>query len=275
MRWAYQWVVLHDYLPKVCNQAVVADVLANGPRYIGVSAGRDFVFMPLEFSVAALRFGHTMVRPKYKLNAQTEEDIDRLFFPARDLPGRPPLVDNNTLKDAFFIDWNRFAGDGDDVQKARKFDHLVSRGLLELGFEEAAVAALKCLAVRNLLRGFSLSLPTGQAVAHAMGIEPLPEVLVGAEDTPELREALAMNRFKMQTPLFYYILREASLQQNGENPGEIGSRIVAETVIGIVKDDPNCVLANRHDPAVQAHGVDCGVTTVKEITDILTGAGVF
>ena len=274
VRWAYQWVVLKDYLPRVCDPAIVADVLANGPRYFGVSAGRDFLFMPLEFSVAAFRFGHTMVRPKYKLNTQTEDDIDKLFFPARELLDRPPLVENNQLKNAFFVDWSRFTGTGNKVQHARKFDHLLSRGLLNLRFEQTTVEGLKRLAVRNLLRGFSLSIPTGQAVAHAMGIDPLPEDVVGAEDTPELSEALSMNRFKTQTPLFYYVLREAAVQVNGHHLGEVGSRIVAETLVGLVKDDPNGVLKSGHDPAVHSDGIDCGVIKVRGIGDILEGAGV-
>ncbi len=274
VRWAYQWVVLKDYLPRVCAPAVVADVLANGPRYFGVSAGRDAIFMPLEFSVAAFRFGHTMIRPEYMLNGQTTDTIDNLFFPARALDGRDPLVEANTLKDAFFVEWSRFAGTGPDVQNARKFDFLLSRGLLNLTFEATTIEALKRLAVRNLLRGFSLSLPTGQAVARAMGIAPLPEDVVGAEDTQELIDALARNRFTTQTPLFYYLLREASVQVDGRHLGEVGSRIVAETVVGLIKDDPNGVLANRDDPAVLEAGVDCGVITVRGIEDILTGAGV-
>jgi hypothetical protein len=274
VRWAYQWVVLHDYLPRVCDPTVVADVLANGPRYFGVPAGRDFVFMPLEFSVAAFRFGHTMIRPKYKLNGQTDQAIDSLFFPSRDLPGRPALVQNSRLRNAFIVDWSRFAGTGNKVQKARRFDPLLSRGLDNLRFESTAVEGLKRLAVRNLLRGYSLSLPTGQAVAMAMGIDPLPEEVVGDADTQDLRDALAMNRFDSQTPLFYYLLREASVQVDGRHLGEVGSRIVAETLVGLIKGDPTGVLANRHDPAVQADGVDCGVGKVAGIADVLSGAGV-
>ena len=280
VRWAYQWVVLNEYLPKVCAPAVVADTLANGPRYFGVSAGRDALFMPLEFSVAAFRFGHTMVRPEYDLNDQTSRPIDELFFPARELDGRPKMVADNRLKDEFFVDWGRFVS-GPDLQNARKFDHLLSRGLRNLRFEETTVDALKRLAVRNLLRGFSLSLPTGQAVAKAMGIEPLPAELVVAEDAPGLADALGRNEFATRTPLFYYILREAAVMrstpdaESGQHLGEVGSRIVSETLVGLVKEDPNGVLANRDDPAVQADGVDCAGIKVAGIGDILKGAGVF
>ncbi len=66
VRWAYQYAVLNDYLRNVCDPIVVEDVLANGLRYY--SPDYDQNFMPLEFSTAAFRFGHSMIRPKYDLN---------------------------------------------------------------------------------------------------------------------------------------------------------------------------------------------------------------
>ena len=70
VRWAYQYIVLNDYLPNVCDPVVVNDIAANGVRYY--APDNDLLFMPLEFSVAAFRFGHSMIRPKYKLNETTE-----------------------------------------------------------------------------------------------------------------------------------------------------------------------------------------------------------
>lgn len=272
-RWAYQYVVIHEYLPTICAPQIVADVLANGPRYFGPAAGDVGIYMPLEFSVAAFRFGHTMIRPKYRLNEDTELTIDKLFFPAQDFEGRPALLNaDKQLDDSALIEWDRFAPGGQRVQMARKFDFLLSRGLDNLRFEETAEAALKQLPVRNLLRGFSLSIPTGQAIAKAMGVEPLPDFLVGAEDTEALRVALASHDFKTRTPLWFYILREASIHGKGQHLGAVGSRLVAETMIGLAKADPNSFLNNRHDTAVTEQGIQCADVLVDSISDMLTAA---
>jgi len=274
-RWAYQYVVLNEYLPTVCAPAIVADAIANGPRYFGPAAVRGGVFMPLEFSVAAFRFGHTMIRPSYRLRGEDERTIDTLFFPASTFDGRPPLLDDgNRLDEAFLVEWDRFAPGGQRLQFARKFDYLLSRGLDNLRFETSAEAALRQLPVRNLLRGFSLSIPTGQAVARAMGVEPLPDFLVMAEDTQALRDALSSHDFTTRTPLWYYVLREASIHGKGQTLGAVGSRIVAETLVGLVKSDPNSYLNNRHDPAVTEHGILCGGDRVDSISAILQIADV-
>ncbi len=77
VRWAYQYIVLNDYLPNVCDPVVVNDIAANGVRYY--SPDNDLLFMPLEFSVAAFRFGHSMIRPRYQINATTQLDLKTIL----------------------------------------------------------------------------------------------------------------------------------------------------------------------------------------------------
>ena len=65
MRWHYQWIVVHEFLAKTCGQAVVDDVLANGRKFYD---WHNDPYIPVEFSVAAYRFGHSQVRPSYRAN---------------------------------------------------------------------------------------------------------------------------------------------------------------------------------------------------------------
>jgi hypothetical protein len=81
VRWHYQWIVVNDFLVKMCGDKVVRDILPhlgkdrpiweNPPRFAFYKYRED-AFMPVEFAVAAYRFGHSMVRPIYRLNAQLD-----------------------------------------------------------------------------------------------------------------------------------------------------------------------------------------------------------
>ena len=51
------------------------------------------------------------------------------------------------------------------------------------------------------------------------------------------------------TPLWFYILREAEVLQLGERLGPVGSRIVAETIIGMVRTDPTAFIKQKWDPS--------------------------
>jgi hypothetical protein len=63
----YQWMVLHDFLPRIVDQKIIDDVFGNGRKIFEVG-GTGSPTMPIEFSVAAYRFGHSMIRDSYSWN---------------------------------------------------------------------------------------------------------------------------------------------------------------------------------------------------------------
>ncbi len=64
VRWHYQWIIVNEFLPKIVGGDVVKKVLGLHPRDRFYQF-RHEPFIPVEFSVAAYRFGHSQVRPFY------------------------------------------------------------------------------------------------------------------------------------------------------------------------------------------------------------------
>ena len=176
------------------------------------------------------------------------------------------------------VDWANFIGSGPAVQPARKIDTKIAQGLFTLPLGPGQFdPVLVHLARRNLLRGYSLSIPIGQAICEAFGIHPLTVSEIHSGEDPAIVELLRDTYFDRRTPLWYYILRESAVQQDGDRLGEVGSRLVAETIIGLLKQDPNSYLNNMHDTSVRPTSIDVNPTaggTIRTLEDILDFAGV-
>jgi hypothetical protein len=97
------------------------------------------------------------------------------------------------------------------------------------------VSAYRSLAARDLQRGMGTGLPSGEAVARAIGARALT------------RQDLELADWQDETPLWLYILREAAARGGGDHLGEVGGRIVAEVIVGIIRTDPESYLIN--DPS--------------------------
>ena len=291
VRWAYQYVVINDYLKHVCDPHIVDDILQNGPRFFGPRVSGGPLAMPLEFSVAGFRFGHSMIRPFYRLNEMSQQiTIAELLAVSQEnrRVGRELLVldrgNQYRLKPEFSVDWTNFAQfQYNNPQKARRIDPKLALGLLNMPFPDVIPETMLAhLAQRNLLRGYLLGLPTGQAVAAAMGIVPLTWQDVTSGESDAVQEAFALGGFGVRTPLWYYILKEAAVQKEGRSLGAVGSRLVAETLIGLAKEDPNSYLNHLDDPAVsrdyliQPNGIKIGDShKIETIADMLSFSDVY
>jgi hypothetical protein len=250
LRQHYQHVVVHDFLKRVADPAIVDGILTGGNRFYDALA--EPFFLPLEFTVAAYRFGHTMVRDDYDFNLNFNRGGDPGTFPAdlgllftfTALSGE--LGDFDTLPDNWIIEWERFVDPGAAVaNKARKFDTKLSTGLFHLqsakGQEETPSDAAN-LAVRNLLRGYGLRMPTGQAVAHHLGLSSLSAAQLKAAAASTTQAGVLQSAgFLTRTPLWYYLLAEAK-HHGGQRLGPVGSTVVAEVLIGLVRRSDDSIL---------------------------------
>ena len=253
--WHYQWLLVNEHLPQIAGQAVVNDVLRNGNRFYNPPPGD--AFMPIEFGAAAYRFGHSMVRPSYRANftsgtgdssSPTADPFFGLVFDASIPAGEfsaPPSFDRDDLLGGYpaprrYIGWQTFFDFGDgQVKNNKKIDATISSVLFTLPVPAIAPrtqTSPTVLPQRNLLRQLTWSLPSGQAVARAMGVAPL-----GASDLADVGAVYAP--FSTSTPLWYYALAEAKAASDGLTLGPAGARIVTETLIGLLRADPTSYLS--------------------------------
>jgi Animal haem peroxidase len=250
--WHYQWLMVNEHLPQIVGQAMVDDVLRHGNRFYRPPRGD--AFMPIEFGAAAYRFGHSMVRPSYRANFtsgtgdSTSPTADPFFALVFDATERnfsdPASYDRDDLLGGFpaprrYIGWQTFfdLGDG-QVKNNKKIDTTISSVLFTLPVPAIAPhtqTAPVVLPQRNLLRQLTWGLPSGQAVATAMGVAAL-----GPAELSDIAGVRA--RFARRTPLWYYILAEAREAAGGLHLGPVGGRIVAETLIGLLRADPTSYL---------------------------------
>jgi Animal haem peroxidase len=243
--WHYQWIVLFDFLTRVIDKEQLESVLKNGRRFFKF---KDQPFIPVEFSVAAFRLGHSMIRAVY--------DYNRVFtpLPGGVVPASLQLLFTFTAKSNqngainvpvpsdWVIDWRRFFEIDPNIQvnHSRKLDASLVDPLKEL----PNVPLPNSLAVRNLLRGRSMGLPSGQSVARLMRFKPiLPAEIAQGKDGA----VAAKHNFHIESPLWYYILKEGQIQGKGLRLGQVGSRILAEVFVGLLEADSSSFLARNPD----------------------------
>ena len=249
----YQWMIKTDYLPRICRQGVVNDVFSNGRKAFEVGATpTDVPTMPIEFSVAAFRLGHAMIRRAYNWNIRFDDGtgtLDWLFIfsgTGGNLAGELKLASNWIADFRRLYDFKE-AGRADLAVPANKFnramriDTTLVNPLANLpagtfGGQQVPLDDPRAnLAFRNLTRAKMVRLATGQQMVRFLKNKG---VNVGALTKAELRDGKGgadlggLTQAQRQaalkdTPLWFYVLREAELN-NGKLKG-VGGRIVAET----------------------------------------------
>lgn len=287
VRFHYQYVVLNDFLAQIVRASVLKNLKDDKGQYdqknLKFFHWKNEPFMPIEFSVACYRLGHSMIRPGYRLNDDdsnllpifTTADATKAGF-KDDLSGFRAMVSNRA------IDWGRFIdidirtydGTSDQNKKRLQFAYRIDTSVVNpLSNLPAIVAANpSSLAQRNLERGWRLGLPSGQQVARAMGVPVMEDkdIIIGKgvdkqdpSDPPPVSIDTVSPVFRKNCPLWTYILAEAMKppQVKIEIPvqekisittpqlGPVGGRIVAEVFLGLMFGDNHSLLSS--DPTWQ------------------------
>ena len=244
-RWHYQWAVVHDFLPRLVGGelvgpkgAVYREVEGRPPvitlRHYRPTNKDGRPFIPVEFAVAAYRFGHSLVRPFYVINDTT---LQRGGVPVFGPDGGFNLNGGRPVPSDLVVDWKFLLRVDPDfpVRKPRRLDTNLSLPLATL--PDSVVPppdAVLNLAVRNTLRGKRVGLPSGQQVAGAMRLAPLSNRTLGLSSDPG---------WGGEAPLWYYVLKEAELPPyDAERLGPVGGRIISEVLVGLLKRDPTSYL---------------------------------
>ena len=272
VRWHYQWIILHEFLPQTIGQERLDNILQNGLRFYKIGKGPAQI--PIEFSVGAYRFGHSQIRPSYRLNFGRPDRGHSPFFAflfddSQD-PNDPdpPDLRGGKQRPRRFVDWQTFFNFGDgNFRPNKRIDGKLSSVVMLLPGSRGPAPGLpadgvQSLPSRNLIRHVNFSIPSGQSIARFMGLPIL---------TPTQLDMLRPFGLEKHTPLWFYILKEAELMENGLRLGPVGARIVGEVFVGLLKADETAYLAAQPNWTPTLPSAAAGQF---RMADLLTFAGV-
>ncbi len=237
--WHYQWVILREFLPTLIGAELTDRLLDFGADLYRPG---DDPYIPFEFADAAYRYGHSQIRQRYQVN----ENLGPC-------PVFPDLLGFCEVPPERRVDWPLiFDVPGSPAaQRAKRIDGRLPESLIALPQAVSGVDASDAyasLANRDLQRGQAIGLPSGEAVAGALGVDPLSPEQVG----------LAESGWTAETPLWIYVLKEADAIHDGDRLGPVGGRIVGEVLIGIIDADPESFRSvDRYwKPTLPSHDAD-------------------
>jgi hypothetical protein len=272
--WHYQWIIVNEFLPAVIGRERVGRLLARRERVFP----SQVPFIPVEFQGAAYRMGHSMVRPSYRANfngirgsdpaATGEPFFGMIFDPAGEGQADPVDLRGFTRAPRRFIGWQTFFKfDAASFRPNKRLDTSISTALFNLPLPTIAGSEPNptSLPQRNLLRHVTWGIPSGQAIAAELGATALARK--DLDDVQPLGLADS-------TPLWFYILREAQLQHDGLQLGEVGANIVGRVFIGMLQLDRDSYLADEPRWRPTLPDRSGRVTGQFTIPDLLTFASV-
>jgi len=261
VRWHYQWLVLTEFLPNVAGEATANAVLSRTSTgrletHLKLYSVRRKPWMPVEFSAAAYRFGHSLVRDAYLLNGNGIPVLP-VFSPAGDTDPLADLRGFRRLPAGWEIEWHRFfdglPASGPDTQRARLFDTRMAAPLHNL--PPSVDQMRRSLALLNIKRGIALELPSGEDFATAVTGKL-------QTSTPAIDTGLPH-----PAPLWFWLLKESEVTTGGQSLGPVGGRVIAEVLVGLAKNDPSSFLKAQPE-WVPTLGATQGAFTIADVLTI-------
>lgn len=257
LTWHYQWAVVNDFLVNICGSAVVERILGEGRKHYCLSGE---AFIPIEFSAAAYRFGHSMIPQTLQIQ-KGDSSLD--LFGSLLGRGFSPLSDRRAVPD-----WEELfdLSTGRKVQKSEKLNLKMSKNLLNLPIIPEGE---KSLATRNISRGQVFMLPSGESIAKQLE-RPKSEIDLVSERVQQMLPG----DLNTGSPLWLYLLAEAEMVGKETSPGQfevseglgpVGATLVAETLIGLIELDHDSWLGQNRNWTPHTANGGLGMTTVGEL----------
>ena len=271
-----QSIALNDYLPAVCDDGVVTDLLQTGQRKVIFPAGDPVLFqVPVEFAAACFRFGHSMVNSNYLWNDVDDASLNDILnntHLGNNLSPQKRLIDN------WVIDWDKFAtaeAKPIDTRIANRLNRLSSNWIDPSSGVPYAPDGYN-LAFITLWRAVQLELATAQqlkanlpllAADHASTFAA-EDIFPSGHPICAGLTAAQSDHLNTNTPLWLYVLREAEKAGTGKL-GPFGSRIVAETIHAAIAGAQDSILSNNN---FQVTGEFCQGATTQFTLNAMLGA---
>ena len=262
--WLYQWLVVNDFLRRICDRELMRHVWPGDnvvdPRFASFISQYEQK-IPHEFALAGFRFGHSMVRPAYRLNCALPPRP--IFHEHGDTFWNADLRGHRELLVRWSVQWDHFVGHGNpQMQYSCRMSPAIAPSLVQLPrftiAEDEELRAMVNLAERTLSSGNGL-LPSGQAIARVVSETIFPWLGLPSFSVLDPLQS---------DPLWYYILKEAAQEGEGCRLGQIGSWIVVATITNLlIKDNSSFVHALSWEPDLPVEG------NAFELADLIRYAG--